>query len=248
MNGEYFNINYEFEISDIWRRIDAAINERESGYICVADGNILSLVHKNPDYRDTVKKALFSICDSSWVPVYLKILYGFKPEQYCGSQIFNDALMQRKYKMMFMGGSAEVLAALKENLSDEYPDVSRMLFYELPFKKVEDFDYHMIAQDVNAYDPDIVWVALGAPKQEYFASFLVPYLKRGVVIPIGAVFNFRAGLGIKRAPQWMIKCHLEFLYRILSEPEKQLPRCWNIIKSLHSIFKEEKHKSLNKSE
>ena len=77
---------------------------------------------------------------------------------------------------------------------------------------------------------DIIWVALGAPKQEIFMSKLKPFLKRGVMIAVGAAFKFYSGLEEKRAPEWMVKHHLEFVYRIFSEPKKQLKRCsWIII-------------------
>ena len=86
-------------------------------------------------------------------------------------------------------------------------------------------------------------MALGAPKQERFAARLTPLLRRGVVIPVGAVFNFRAGLGIRRAPQWMVRMHLEFIYRIFSEPRKQLRRVWQILRWTPSILREERRKN-----
>ena len=92
------------------------------------------------------------------------------------------------------------------------------------------FDYQKIADMVNADGADIIWVALGAPKQEIFMSKLNPFLKRGVMIAVGAAFKFYSGLEEKRAPEWMVKHHLEFVYRIFSEPKKQLKRCsWIII-------------------
>ena len=242
MKGTYFNINYEFEIEDVWKRIDVAIEKKVCGYICVADGNILSMVHKDLSYRNTVNNAIFSICDSSWVPIYINLLYGFKPQQYSGSQIFDDVTRMKRYRMYFLGSSQKVLDALREKMGEVDANILDMTFKELPFCNVEDFNYKDIAADINADNPDIIWVALGAPKQEYFASLLVPYLKRGVVIPVGAVFNFRSGLRIKRAPRWMVKMHMEFVYRVFSEPYKQIRRCYNIISSLPDIIITEKQR------
>ena len=102
---------------------------------------------------------------------------------------------------------------------------------------------HLIACSLNSTEPDIVWIGLGAPKQEFFAARLTPLLHRGVVIPVGAVFNFRAGLGIKRAPEWMVRTHLEFLYRIFSEPRKQLRRVGQILRWTPAILREERSRS-----
>ena len=52
---------------------------------------------------DVVNGGMFAICDSSWVPLYLKSIYGVKYEQYCGSEIFKDIVSSRKYRMIFMG-------------------------------------------------------------------------------------------------------------------------------------------------
>lgn len=241
----HFNINFEPDKNKVMSSIDGRC--RESGhpaYLCVADGNILAMVHNNPEYRAIVNGSMLSIVDSSWVPVFMKWIYGLKWEQYCGSQIFSDITGMKKYRMYFLGSSQTVLDSLRANLEAIEPSISSMTFSELPFCSADEFDYEKIASSINNDDPDIIWLSLGAPKQEVFASRLVPYLKRGVVIPVGAVFNFQSGLGIKRAPQWMVRCHLEFAYRIVSEPRKQIPRCWNILKTFPKILLSEKKVSL----
>ncbi len=241
--AEYFNINYEFSPQKVWERIGRQIESGNPAYICGADGNILQMVHKDAEYRGVINGSMFSICDSSWVPVYLKKLYGMDVQQYCGSQIFEDALKQKKYRMFFMGTSDAILQPLKQNLTEKYDArIDEMTFYELPFCNADDFDYNAIAEVVNRDSPDIIWVALGAPKQEIFISRLKPYLKSGVMIAVGAVFKFYSGVGEKRAPAWMVRNHIEFVYRIFSEPRKQLQRCWAIATTLPSILAEERRK------
>lgn len=241
--ARHFHIDYEFSKEKALERIDESCRKEGEGAACVfvADGNILVNVHRDLEYRRVIQGALFSICDSSWAPLYLKLIHGFQPAQYSGSDIFRDITGARKYRMAFLGASQEVLDALRRNLSKEAdPRIEEMLFLELPFATVDKFDYEGIAAKVNAADPDIIWVALGAPKQEQFASRLAPLLRRGVIIPVGAVFNFRAGLGIRRAPQWMVKMHLEFIYRIFSEPRKQLRRVGDILRYTPAIIREER--------
>lgn len=240
MTMTIFHINYEPDKFKVLSRIDERVKSGGPGYICVADGNILTMVHKDLEYRKVVQGSMFSIVDSSWVPVFVKKLYGLKWQQYCGSQIFDDITRARKYRMCFLGAKQEVLDALKSKMIDIDPSIGEMKFIELPFCRAEDFNYKEIAAAINNDAPDIIWLSLGAPKQEIFASRLTPLLKKGIVIPVGAVFNFRSGLGIKRAPQWMVKCHIEFVWRIFSEPRKQIRRCWNIIRTLPSIYREEK--------
>ena len=241
-----FHINYEPDRGKVLSEIDGIIKSGKPGYVCVADGNILTMVHNDPEYRKVVQGSMFSIVDSNWVPLFVRWIYGWKWEQYCGSQIFDDVTKMKRYRMLFLGSNQKVLDALRNKMGEIDAAILDMKFVELPFCNVEDFDYEGIASKINADRPDIVWVALGAPKQEQFASRLVKHLRRGVVIPVGAVFNFRSGLGIRRAPQWMVKCHIEFIYRIFSEPKKQIARCWRIIINFPSIYFEEKRKSKNK--
>lgn len=91
---------------------------------------------------------------------------------------------------------------------------------------------------------DIIWVALGAPKQEQFMARLNPHLKRGVQIAVGAAFKFYSGTEEKRAPEWVVKHHMEFVYRIMQDPKKQIKRCWGIISTLPGmLWREWKRKS-----
>ena len=109
-----------------------------------------------------------------------------------------------------------------------------MQFVTLPFKKVQDFDYQEIANNINENNPDIIWVSLGAPKQEEFMSKLLPYINRGVMFGFGAIFNFYSmNTTEKRAPKIFLKLHIEWIYRIFNNPKKQLPKIKKTNKDLH---------------
>ena len=246
---QYFDIRYEFNVTDVHKSIDEQVRLGKPDYICVADGNILNMVHHNEEYRRVVNGGMFSICDSSWVPKFVKWIYGYNYHHYCGSDIFIDIVRSRKYRMIFLGTKKTVLDALQQSLSKENSDVLNMKFEELPFCNVEDFDYKSIAKMINVDGADIIWVALGAPKQEIFMSKLKPHLNKGVEIAIGAAFNFYSGLADapQRCPEWVRKMHLEFVHRIFKEPKKQIKRCWGIVVTLPSIlYKEHKRKNRKK--
>ena len=74
-------------------------------------------------------------------------------------------------------------------------------------------------------------------------SRLKPFLDKGVMIAVGAAFKFYSGIEARRAPDWMVKMHLEFVYRIFCEPKKQLRRCWGIISTLPRLLIEEKRRA-----
>lgn len=243
---EYFGIRYKFDKASVMESIDQTLQKDGKGYICVADGVILSHAGRDSGFRSELNASMFSICDSGWVPLYVKIIYGEHYEQYSGSQLFADIINRKKYVMMFLGGTDELLQSLRSHLSDKDPGIAKMHFISLPFCDSEEFNFREIANRINAVKPDIIWVGLGAPKQEQFMYRLHPFIDKGVMIGIGAVFKFYSGINhLKRAPNWMIYCKIEWLYRLFIEPEKQFRRIVQIVVITPFIlFREFKKKKL----
>lgn len=117
----YFNIRYEMDKEAVWQSIDRFIREQAPTYICVADGVILNITNRNPEYLKVVNGSAFSICDSSYVPIYLKWIYGIHREQYCGSQIFMDLIKMKKYRMFFMAHLPRRWLPLKRTCENRQP-------------------------------------------------------------------------------------------------------------------------------
>ena len=232
----FFNITYEFDREAVHNAITSRLKAPGADYICVADGVILNIANRTPEYLKVIRDGMFAICDSSYVPLYIKWLYGKKFSQYSGSEIFEDIIRSRRYRMIFLGTQQSILDGLKKTLTGWNPEVEHMSFHELPFCNVDEFDYTAIARMIEADHADIVWVALGAPKQEYFMHRLKPHLSHGVMIAVGAAFKFFSGVTAKRAPQWMVDSHLEFIYRLTQEPKKQFNRCYHIVKTLPGLL------------
>jgi len=234
--NNFFNIRYEMDRNQVHKAIAERLPQPGSDYICVADGVIMNTANRSPEYLNVVNGGMFSICDSSYVPLYIKWIHGKEYSQYSGSEIFIDVVASRKYRMIFLGTQQHILDGLKENLKRYNPEVADMKFVELPFRGVRDFDYPAIARMIEEDGAEIVWVALGAPKQEFFMSLLKPHLSHGVMIAVGAAFKFFSGVDAGRAPDWMVRRHLEFVHRLTKEPRKQFKRCFHIIRTLPQLL------------
>ncbi|MFI3268098.1 MAG: WecB/TagA/CpsF family glycosyltransferase [Rikenellaceae bacterium] len=246
MVEQFFNIKFQFDKNSVLKEISEHVkSDSKSDYVCVVDGVIMNNVHTSQDYCEVINGGMFSICDSSYIPLYIRAIYGVKRSQYCGSMIFKDIIALKQYNMCFLGTNTKILNGLRENLQQIDSRITNMLFYELPFCDVDDFDYEAIARMVEAENADIIWVALGAPKQEIFMSKLKPHLKRGVMIAVGAAFKFYSGVDVKRAPSWMVRNRLEFVHRIMMEPKKQIKRCLDIVRYLPAMLgREYKRKNI----
>lgn len=89
-------MRYEFDVPTVHKFIEEQVAGGKPGYICVADGNILTMVCKDEEYRMVIDGSMFSICDSSWVPKFVKWIYGYERSHYCGSDIFKEPKKQIK--------------------------------------------------------------------------------------------------------------------------------------------------------
>ena len=240
---KYFNVRIEFDKDKLDKTIFDAIEKGIPGYSCSVESNNLTVANQNPEFLEVLNGALVNNCDGSILAKILAWIHHEPIDRYIGADIFIKYIKMRKFKQFFLGNTEEVLEGLRKNLSKIDPKIAGYRFETLPFRKVDEFDYEGIAKMINDDNPDIIWVSLGAPKQEMFMARLKPHLNRGVMFGYGAIFNCNAGVGgVKRAPKWMLALRLEWLHRALEQPKKNIPRYWNFIKTLPRLIKEERRK------
>ena len=242
----YFNIFLEFDKAKINTTIQQAIENNAPAYVCSVDGNNLVSANENPAHREVLNNALVNLCDSAWIPLFVNFIHRKQYRNYAGADLFLEYIRQKRYRQFFLGSTPKILQGLKKELSRIDPSIDGMRFESLPFREIEEFDYQGIAQMINDDNPDIIWVSLGAPKQEQFMFRLKPFLNRGIMFGFGAIFNFNSGIaGNKRAPSWLIHIHLEWLFRIFQDPKRMKKRYWHIAISLPKLLWEEIEKMKN---
>jgi N-acetylglucosaminyldiphosphoundecaprenol N-acetyl-beta-D-mannosaminyltransferase len=122
-----------------------------------------------------------------------------------------------------LGGSQELLSALRLSLERRFPGVRILGEYAPPFGEWGAEENQRIFDKIAVSGARLIWVGLGCPKQEYWISDNKERLPSGVYFGIGAAFAFHAGL-VRQAPAWMQNAGLEWLYRICAEPRRLLKR------------------------
>lgn len=234
MNG-YFGVRLEFDRQVVKETISRYLKRNEKGYICIVDATVLSLCQHDKAYASIINAGSVNICDGSSIALLAGRIHKQRYRQYTGSDIYHDYFMSG-LRQCFLGNTPDKMQKLKAKLTVDGVDVDRCMFEPLPFLKVEDFNYVEIAGRINDFGADLIWVSLGAPKQEKFIHRLLPYLNRGLCFAIGASINFYVGDRVKRAPKWLRDIHLEWLFRLCSEPGKQGKRVRKILKSYPGII------------
>lgn len=232
---KYFGVCLEFDLHKIHRTIEDYIIRKEKGYVCVVDGVVLSKATHDKNYLSIINQSVLNICDGSSIALLAGKMKGKRFKAYPGPDLFNF-YVEKGYRQCFLGNTPETMQALEAALRQHQADTALYRFLPLPFCRVDDFDYSRIAACVNEFEPDFIWVSLGAPKQEIFISKLYPFIKQGILLAIGAALNFYVGDEIKRAPLWMRKRRLEWVYRLISEPRKQSKRILLILKTYPKIL------------
>jgi N-acetylglucosaminyldiphosphoundecaprenol N-acetyl-beta-D-mannosaminyltransferase len=117
------------------------------------------------------------------------------------------------------GTTTRTLELLAARLISDFPGLRIAGSYAPPFRALtpaEDADVVRMINDSNA---DVVWVGLGAVKQEYWMAEHVDALQAHALIGVGAAFDFHAGV-VKQAPLWMQRNGLEWFYRLCREPRR----------------------------
>lgn len=131
-------------------------------------------------------------------------------------------------KHFLCGGKENVAEKLKKVCADKFGNTNIAGTYSPPFKKVDEYDYEKIADQINRTEADVVWVGISTPKQEKFAKRLADHTDVHFLITVGAAFDFHIG-ELRQAPKWMQKAGLEWFFRIIVEPRRLYRRYLEIV-------------------
>jgi N-acetylglucosaminyldiphosphoundecaprenol N-acetyl-beta-D-mannosaminyltransferase len=123
----------------------------------------------------------------------------------------------------FVGGGPGIAERLVERLATRFPGLDVAGMSAPPFRPLTPHEDDELADRINASGATVVWVGLGAPKQELWAADHEAGLDAPLVLPVGAAFDFHSGR-VRRAPAWMRRLGLEWLFRIAMEPRRLLGR------------------------
>lgn len=149
------------------------------------------------------------------------------------NEIFNMTNAKEKSLYLF-GAEEEVVKALADLIKKDYPNI-KLLGYSNGY--VEDKEKEM--EKIVSLKPDVVLVALGVPMQEVLISKFFPKVQKGIYMGVGGSFDVLSGKK-KRAPDFFVKHHFEWAYRILREPKRFKRFYNNNIKFLAEVKKEKK--------
>lgn len=235
-----FNIHIEFNSERFQQRIEELIITRQKGYVCVVDMNVIALAQEDLNYQRIVREATINTCDGSSIAMLANRIYHANYQAYNGPDIF-EYYIEKPYKHLLIGNTKEKVDQIKRIVKERGHDVN-LIHLDVPFLPVEKFDYQHIANQISKIQPDIIWVSLGAPKQEFFMAKILPYLDSGILFGIGAAFNFYTG-DLHNNKKEVGGLRFIWLERLFLEPKKQWSRLSRFLRVLPKMYLEEKRKA-----
>lgn len=213
---DFLDYRSVFEMIDAWR------NQGRHEYICLANPHSVLTCRRDVAMRHAIEEASLTLPDGAGIILGARVL-GY-PER---GRVAGPTLMLNlcdwgqasHYRHFFYGGAPGVAEMLALMLSTRYPNLQVAGTCSPPFRTLTHDEDEAIVQRINAARPDIVWLGLGAPKQEKWMHAHLDRIEAPVMIGVGAAFDFHSG-NIPWAPAWIRAIGGEWAYRLLREPRR----------------------------
>lgn len=200
-------------------------SSRISSYTCVANVHMLVEAQLDGSFADIVKGADIVTPDGIPLCWSLKLLYGISQERIAGMDLLPEVLklaVNKRISVYFYGGTEETLRKSDQYLKQKFPDLVVAGMYSPPFRLLNKTEEEDIVNKINNSGAGIVFVVLGCPKQEKWMAAMKGRIN-AMMIGVGGAVNVVVGIH-KRAPSWMQKSGLEWLFRLIQEPGRLFKR------------------------
>jgi N-acetylglucosaminyldiphosphoundecaprenol N-acetyl-beta-D-mannosaminyltransferase len=221
-------------------KIAEFIASGKSNQIVTANAEIIYQASKNEKMRNVINNAQMVTADGSGVVWASRQLGEPLEQRVTGIDLVNSICehsAKDKWKIYILGSAPGVAATAAMNIRDKFPGCNIIGTHHGYFNAKEE---KQILAELEQLKPDVLFVALGAPKQEYWIADHLADLGIPVGMGIGGSMDVLSG-NVKRAPKWMQKMSLEWLYRLLIQPTR-FKRVLALPKFMLAVKKQAKQK------
>lgn len=204
---------------------DKNIRDLSGDYMCVSNVHTTVTSYEEADYRAVQNGGIMAIPDGGPLSSVGRKRGYEKMERTTGPSYMGEILKisaEKGYRHYFYGSTEETLEKLYKALTENYPGIQIAGMYSPPFRPTTQEEDAAVVKRINETKPDFVWVGLGAPKQEKWMAAHQGVIE-GFMVGVGAGFDYFAG-NIERAPEWMQKWNLEWVYRLMQDPKRLFKR------------------------
>ncbi|MDZ7798359.1 MAG: WecB/TagA/CpsF family glycosyltransferase [Patescibacteria group bacterium] len=219
-------------LRELREKIKEYLNSNKQRFLTTVNPEIILKAHKNEDYKKILNKASLSLPDGFGLVLASRFKGQKIKKRITGNDLIEIicAQAEKESKTVYLlGGRKDVPAQASYQLKEKYPDLEIVGFDNSRIYSERIFSRGILKKIIHA-KPDILLVALGAPKQEkWIARHLRKMISVKIAVGVGGAFDFLAGQ-IKRAPNFMQKMGLEWLWRLFWQP-------WRLFRIFNAVFR-----------
>jgi N-acetylglucosaminyldiphosphoundecaprenol N-acetyl-beta-D-mannosaminyltransferase len=211
---------------DALQRIEGMVASRRPHYVVTANVDFVVQTLRDVELHRILLAADLVLCDGTPLVWASRLLGNPLPERVAGADLVPRLIQQaaqKGYRVFFLGGAPGIAATAARQLQAQFPTLNIAGDYSPPFRPLLEMDHEEITGRIRTAKPDLLFVSFGCPKAEKWIAMHYRSLGVPVVMGVGATIDFLAG-HMKRAPQWMQRGGVEWIYRLLQEPRRLFRR------------------------
>ncbi len=209
-------------LSTVVERISNLAASRKGAYVCVSNVHMCMEAFDSLEFRKVVNGADIVLADGRPIAVAQRLLGASGAAQVRGQDVMEslcETSVRSKLRIGLYGGSSQsLLGEIKQYMEKRYPGIDISYCYSPPFRSLSPEENSHVVQSIHDAQVDILFVALGCPKQERWMAAQRDSLDC-VMLGVGAAFDFISG-NKKHAPRWMQYIGMEWVFRLATEPRR----------------------------
>lgn len=206
--------------SEMLNEIFLLSRNKKSSYVCVSNVHMLIESYQSGVFNKILNEADVATPDGIPLAKAIKILYGIEQERVAGMDLMPDLMKvseKQNLSILLYGSTNEILDKIVIKAKKEFPHLNLNKFSP-PFRELTVAEKEDTVDRINEMHPDLVFVALGCPKQERWMAEHKDKIN-SCMIGLGGAFEVYADVK-SRAPKWMQDSSLEWLYRLIQDPKR----------------------------
>ncbi|AEV94629.1 WecB/TagA/CpsF family glycosyltransferase [Pediococcus claussenii] len=202
--------------TSFWKQLETDISAHKNRFVVTANPEIVMYARRNPKYHTILQQADYITPDGIGIVRATRKLSSPIPERITGYETFLELLRwgnDQGSRVYIVGSKPEVITKVATKIKSEYPNINLVGYHDGYFSNPKP-----ILKAIQRQKPDMVFVATGFPKQEQFIAEY-RHINDGLWMGIGGSFDVFSGT-VKRAPLFWQNHHLEWLYRLITDPKR----------------------------
>ncbi|HYF67855.1 MAG TPA: WecB/TagA/CpsF family glycosyltransferase [Ohtaekwangia sp.] len=222
INERFDFLGTKINITNLERTTDFLTNYNYDnvGYVAFPDSSVVAAAQRDMQLQTILNNSLLTLPDGKPSELWARV-HGHKEVSTVSGFWLCKNLFKTKLTHYFLGSTDVRLKKMVEQVKTEFPNVCIAGYRSLPFHDLEYFKAGNLLTEalteINTLKPDLIWIGISSPKQDFLMRTHAKELKHGVMLGVGGVFDYLSG-DVKKSPEWVKKIGMRWLWRLVKEP------------------------------